>query len=168
MVETGVLHENDRVELLGGELVPMSPKEYFHERMKAALIYFLVRGLPDAFRAIPETTFYLSDDTFIEPDFVIFPKERGLKGLKGPEAALAIEIAVTSLSYDLKRKPRIYAHFRIPELWVVDAKQRILHVHREPDGEAYRSVTRFETHESAEALLIPGLKIALGDLDLEI
>ncbi|MFM2443221.1 MAG: hypothetical protein RJB09_407, partial [Pseudomonadota bacterium] len=93
MVEVGLIEEDERLELLGGELVPMSPKGYFHERVKLALIEFFITNRPERFRIIPETTFRLSDDTFIEPDFLVFPASVSLRDLKGPDAVLAIEVA---------------------------------------------------------------------------
>ena len=166
MVEVGLIEEDERLELLGGELVPMSPKGYFHERVKLALNAFLVRKCPDRFRVIPETTFRLSDDTFIEPDFLVFPASVSLRDLKGPDAVLAIEVADSSLGYDLGRKPRIYTQFVIPELWVIDAKKLVTHVHRDPTAEGYAEVTVHESDALLAPLMVPELAVRLGSLDL--
>ncbi len=166
MVEVGLIEEDERLELLGGELVPMSPKGYFHERVKLALNEFLVRKCPDRFRVIPETTFRLSDDTFIEPDFLVFPASVSLRDLKGPDAVLAIEVADSSLGYDLGRKPRIYTQFVIPELWVIDAKKLVTHVHRDPTAEGYAEVTVHESDALLAPLMVPELAVRLGALDL--
>src|SRR5687767_9460150 len=72
MVEAGIIAEDDRFELIGGEIVPMSPKGIQHETLKAALNDFWVRHLPREFRLVPETTFRMSEDTFVEPDFVFY------------------------------------------------------------------------------------------------
>src|SRR5580693_7553901 len=81
MVAAGVMEEDERVELIGGELVPMSPKGIEHEVVKTALVDRWSRGRPDDCRLAPETTFRLSVDTYLEPDVVIYPRETGLKGL---------------------------------------------------------------------------------------
>src|ERR1700689_2897459 len=83
MVAAGVMEEDERVELIGGELVPMSPKGLAHEVLKTALA--------DRWYRLPErhvdlaiaTTFRLSEDTYLEPDVVIYPRATGLAGLPG-------------------------------------------------------------------------------------
>ncbi len=69
MVEAGVLDEDERLELIGGELVPMSPRGGRHELIMSALAYHWGRACPETCRLIGETTFRLSDDTYLEPDF---------------------------------------------------------------------------------------------------
>src|SRR5215211_6892117 len=70
MTRAGIFDEDERFELIGGELVPMNPKGIHHEVLKGALTYHFVRHTPDEFRFAPETTFRLSEDSFIEPDFI--------------------------------------------------------------------------------------------------
>lgn len=166
MTAVGLIEEDERLELLGGELVPMSPKGYFHERVKLALAEFLYRHCPSGFRVIPETTFRLSDITFVEPDFLVFPASVSLRDLKGTNAALAIEIADSSLGYDLGRKPRIYAQHGVPELWVIDAKTLVAHVHRVPAGEGYANLTLHPAEALLTPLQVPELALALSSLDL--
>ncbi len=77
MVAAGVMEEDERVELIGGELVPMSPEGIAHEAVKTALAerwHRLPRGAVDLAVA---TTFRLSEDTYLEPDVVIFPRATG-------------------------------------------------------------------------------------------
>src|ERR1700678_3398107 len=74
MVAAGIIDEDERVELIGGELVPMSPKGSRHEAIKAALLDRWFRARPESCRLVPETTFRLSEDTYLEPDIVIFPR----------------------------------------------------------------------------------------------
>ncbi|MDB5643338.1 MAG: hypothetical protein JWN07_2655 [Hyphomicrobiales bacterium] len=166
MVEVGLIEEDERLELLGGELVPMSPKGYFHERVKLALNMFLARNCPERFLIVPETTFRLSDDTFVEPDFLVFPASVSLRDLKGPDAVLAIEVADSSLGYDLGRKPRIYNQFAIPELWVVDAKKLVTHVHRGPTADGYSDVSVHEPEALLTPLMVPEFAVRFASLDL--
>jgi Uma2 family endonuclease len=166
MVEVGLIEEDERLELLGGELVPMSPKGYFHERLKIRLNLFLARNCPDRFLIAQETTFRLSDDTFVEPDFLVFPTTVSLRNLKGPDAALAIEVADSSLGYDLGRKPRIYSQFGVAELWVIDAQKLVTHVHRGPTPEGYAEVTAFASDALLTPSQVPELALRLASLDL--
>src|SRR6202453_2026800 len=74
MVAAGVMEEDERVELIGGELVPMSPKGNQHEVVKTALLDRWYRVRPQDCSLTPETTFRLSEDTYLEPDVVIYPR----------------------------------------------------------------------------------------------
>ena len=74
MVAAGVMEEDERVELIGGELVPMSPKGNHHEVVKTALLARWYRASPDDVLLTPETTFRLSEDTYLEPDVVVYPR----------------------------------------------------------------------------------------------
>ncbi|MBB4004110.1 Uma2 family endonuclease [Aurantimonas endophytica] len=161
-VETGVIPEEERFELIGGEIVPMSPKGMTHERIKMWLNEQLVRNLPAQFATNPETTFRLADDTFLEPDFVVFERAAGLERLDGATCLLAIEIGLSSLSYDRGRKAEIYAAFGIRELWVIDGRRLETRVFREPGAEGYRVVSDVEAGEALEPLEVPGFMVRLA------
>ena len=66
MVETGILSEDERLELIGGELVPMSPKGSRHEVVKSFLVDRWIRMRPPSVLVTQETTFRLSEDTYLE------------------------------------------------------------------------------------------------------
>ena len=87
--EAGFFRKEDRFELIGGEIVPMQSKGARHERVKMDLNLHLARTLPPEVAFIPETTFRLSKDTYVEPDFTLFPRSVGIKGLNGETALLA-------------------------------------------------------------------------------
>jgi Uma2 family endonuclease len=163
MVETGILGRNERFELIGGEIVPMSPKGIRHERLKQWLMEKLVKGLPDQCQTIPETTFYLSDDTFIEPDFVVYPRTSGLENLSPETCLLAIEIADSSLKYDLGRKARLYAEFGIGEVWVVDVNDLSATCHSQPSKDGYQSVEKHQRGSALTPQRVEGISPNLGD-----
>jgi Uma2 family endonuclease len=163
MVAAGIIAEDERFELIGGEAVPMSPKGLRHERLKTWLMMQLARKLPATIAFTPETTFRLSPDTFLEPDFVLYDAATGLEGLNGATCLLAIEIADTSLDYDRGRKALIYAAFGIGELWVIDAVTRITTIHREPTPTGYRQVVDVRPEDALTALAVPGLGLRLSD-----
>jgi Uma2 family endonuclease len=165
MVRKGLIPEKERFELIGGEIIPMSPKGNWHENVKRMLIRHLVKQLPDHLQLIPETTFRLSKDTFIEPDFLIYPTEVQIAGISGANVLLAIEVADSSLSYDLNRKPMLYAHFGIRELWVIDAKKRETTVHLDPAAGTYRTIAVHGPEARLSPSLAPELSVALGELN---
>ncbi len=167
MVKAGILQEDDRIELIGGELVPMSPKGNHHEILKAALLHYWIGRLPDSIRLIPETTFRLTPDTYLEPDFVFYDKATTLKGLNGQTAHLVIEIADSSFVYDMGRKAALYAGFGIRELWVIHAVRLETRIHREPSTEGYRSIIDLPADQALSPAFAPELAVTLSALDRE-
>ncbi len=166
MVEAGILHEDERVELIDGELVLMSAKGNHHEVVKADLLRHFYQALTDDIMLVPETTFRLSPNTYLEPDITFYRRSEGLKNLRGDTALLVVEIADSSLSYDRGRKAQLYARFGIRELWVIDAVRLATRVYKQPIGGSYESIE----DKAAEDLLIPGaapsLSVRLSELDL--
>jgi Uma2 family endonuclease len=166
MAAAGILDEDERIELIGGEIVPMSPKRDHHEILKSALTVHWARRLPADLMFVTETTFRLADDTYLEPDFVFYPKSTGIRGLSAANARLVVEIADSSLGYDLGRKASLYAGFGITELWVIDAVHLQTHVHREPTATGYRSIVTYPPGQRLVPQAAPELGVVLEELEL--
>ena len=115
---------------------------------------------------MPETTFRFTEDTYLEPDFVFYPKASGLKKLSAATARLVVELADLSLGYDLGRKAGLYAGFGIQELWVIDAVKLHTHVHRDPTAEGYRNIVKVASDQRLTPLLAPTLAVTLSELTL--
>lgn len=166
MTAAGILPEDERIELIGGEVVPMSPKGNQHEALKAALNFYWVRKLPDDLMVVTETTFRFTEDTYLEPDFVFYPKASGLRNLSAGTARLVVEVADSSLAYDLGRKANLYAGFGIAELWVIDAIRLHTRIHRQPTVTGYRDIS----DHGPDARLVPQLEsklaVTLSELEL--
>jgi Uma2 family endonuclease len=167
MTAAGILEEDERVELIGGEIVPMSPKGNQHEILKAALNHYWVPRLPKHLRLVTETTFRLTLDTYLEPDFVFYPKATGIRGLSAATVPLVVEIADSSLGYDLGRKSGLYASFGIAELWVIDAVRLVTHIRRDAAPEGYRLVLEAAADQQVVPEAEPALSVVLGQLELE-
>jgi Uma2 family endonuclease len=166
MVDAGVILDDERFELIGGEVVPMSPKGDRHELLKISLTNFWVKRIPDDLRLAPETTFRLDEDTFLEPDFVFYRTSTGLVNLRPENALLTVELSDSSLGYDLGRKARLYASFGIRELWVMDAVKLVTHIHRRPGIEGYEEKTTASPDDLLTPSFAPQLAVALGSLTL--
>lgn len=164
MVEAGILSEDDRVELIEGELIEMAPKGDDHESLKDPLVMRLARALPDPLSVSVETTLKLSADTYVEPDVLIYDSSHGRAGLGPDTVLLAIEIAASSLAYDLGRKPDLYARHGVRELWVVDVKARCTTIHKGPSEDGYAHVSKHDEGDALSPLLIPDLTLKLSDL----
>ena len=163
-VEHGLIDKKEGFELIGGEIVPMSPKGLFHERLKTALMIYFVRALPPGVLVSQETTFYLSEDTFLGPDFVFYDEADGLEKLNGETCLLAVEVADSSLSYDRGRKANLYASFGVKELWVVDVRARSIRVFRNPTPTGYANVVDIAGDAAVTALNVLGLALKLASL----
>jgi Uma2 family endonuclease len=166
MTAAGIHDEDERIELIGGEIVPMSPKGNHHEILKAALNLYWARKLPAHLVFATETTFRLSPDTYLEPDFTFYPKAPQRAGLTAATVPLVVELADSSLGYDLGRKAGLYASFGIAELWVIDAVRLHTHIHRDPISSGYRSVTMATPDRPLVPQGVPELAVTLAALDL--
>lgn len=165
MTAAGILDEDERIELIGGEIVPMSPKGNEHEILKVALTIHWARSLPADLLFATETTFRLTLDTYLEPDFVFYPKATGIRGLHAETALLVVEIADSSLGYDLGVKAGLYARFGIRELWVIDAVKLQTRIHRDPAPGGYRSIVDRSASESLIPQEVRQLAVTLAALE---
>ena len=166
MVAAGILDEDERIELIGGEVVPMSPKGNHHEILKARLTVHWARRLPDRFNFVTETTFRLTPDTYIEPDFVFWDNAAGISGLKPEAVHLAVEIADSSYAYDIGRKAALYASFGIPELWVIHAVRLETRIHKKPSPQGYLDIADFGPDAELVPAFAPELAVRLSALEL--
>ena len=166
MVADGIIEEDERFELIGGEVVPMSPKGARHELVKAEVNeYFQRLGLTDL-RIVPETTLRLDEKAFLEPDFCVFPRSVFPGDMRGHDVLLAIEVSDTSLAYDRGRKISVYAAFGIPEVWVIDANSLATFVYRQLGAEGYRTVLEVGPAEEIAAIRAPAVGYSMARLGL--
>ena len=167
MVRAGIIDEHERFELIGGEVVPMAAKGARHEQVKIALNRFFQRAAPERLEIAQETTLRLDKDSFVEPDFCVFRRGLDLRLLDGEAVLLAVEVADTSLAYDLGRKIGIYAAYGVPEVWVINATTLVTRVHggRNPSG--YSEMTDLTYLQCLTPGLVPELAVRLADLGLE-
>lgn len=166
MVEAGILAEDERIELIGGEVVPMSPKGDHHEMLRAALSHYWISRLPPDLMVAQVTTFRLDADSYLEPDFVFYPMASGIRGLGPDTARLVVEIADSSRAYDLGLKASVYARFGIVELWVMNAVTLSTRIHRDPTATGYRTIADLPSTSALEPLAGAELAVTLSDLDL--
>lgn len=167
MVAEGIILEDERFELIGGEVVPMSPKGNRHEVVKSALQqYWFPRVVGSPINLITETTLRVGQDEFYEPDFLFWPRSIPLEDVTAANALLIVEVADTSLRYDLGAKADIYSRLGLCELWVINAETLVTTVHRDPQASRYGTIETKQPSERIEPSRAPSLAVTLGTLDL--
>jgi Uma2 family endonuclease len=164
MQEAGIISEDEKFELVEGEIVPMQAKSHIHELIKSTLLLKLARSLPNSLWLGVESSIYLSSRTFLEPDLVIYPNGMKLEQVKGSDVIIAIEVAASTLPYDHGLKARIYARHGVRELWVIDANERRTFVHTEPSGEAWRTIRTLEPDADLRIEAMPQFSARLSEI----
>lgn len=145
MVGAGVLGPEDKVELIDGEILVVSPEGPRHASTIDLARRALERVFPAAYFVRPGHPLAADDASLPEPDLLVVPGDPAnyLDRHPGSEdAVLVVEVSNSSLPFDLDRKLRLYARAGVPEYWVIDLVNRCVHVHEDPLGDAFRRVTR--------------------------
>ena len=159
LIDAGVFGEDERVELLDGILVRMSPKTPRHERAVRWLARWLIRALDEPYEVGVGNPLTIGSSE-PEPDLVVF--ERGTPEPYHPATAvLVIEVAVSSRQRDLVAKPSVYVAAGIPEYWVFDVDAERLVIHRQPGSDGYG-----ETFDAAPDTELRALTTAIPPLSL--
>jgi Uma2 family endonuclease len=141
MAETGILRPNERVELIRGVVRRMSPKNWAHVVATTKVYKRLDRALEGKAAVFQESPLKLvSLDSEPEPDILAISSPNiEAYGSEGTKPLLIVEVAESSLRYDLNVKAGLYAEAGVPEYWVVNLVDRELVVFRVPHEGGYRS-----------------------------
>lgn len=162
LAEAGILDEEDRVELLEGEIVMMSPIGGRHAACVTRLTHLLVRAAGEGAVVRVQSPVRLDDRSEPEPDLCLARSRSDFYAAGHPEPGdvlLIVEVADTSIGYDQQVKLPLYARAGIPELWIVDLGRDAVDVYRGPSRDGY--VER-RTFQAGEELQLPGLAAVLA------
>jgi Uma2 family endonuclease len=167
MAEVGILKPTDRVELIKGDIVEMSPPGRRHIAFVDNLTQLLVTRLAGRAIVSVQNPVVLADDTEPQPDLAI--RRHRAVPYKNREAyaedvLLLIEVADTSLRYDRSTKLRLYATADIPEYWLVDCVTESVEVYRTPDAEGYRDVSRIAGEGTVSVRAFPDVALRIGEI----
>lgn len=164
LAESGVIERLGRVEVIDGVIVKMSPSWTPHSKAHLLIGSFLVVHLADRFTLGADHLVMFGDGGMHAPDIAVFDKGMDKKAPDSSDLRLAVEVADSSLGYDLGDKADIYAAHGVPELWVVDLEHRTLVIHRDPGETVYGSVVTQPWTDSASPLIAPDLTVRLADI----
>jgi Uma2 family endonuclease len=167
MGEVGILTEDDRVELIEGELVAMSPIGSEHSGTVNALNQCLVEAIGRRGVVAVQNPVRLDDLSEPQPDFSVLKPRADFYRRATPrpdEVLLIVEVADSSLAYDRNVKRSLYARHAIPEFWIVNLVAGEIEVCRTPEGEQYTSISRVGRDGVLEPQLLPGATIPVAAL----
>ena len=125
------------------------------------------RAAPEGVFVVSEPQFNLGEDTYVVPDILVHPAGIKTPDVRGVDALLVVEIADTSLAYDLQTKARLYASHGVPEYWVINAATLVTNLHSEPSGAAYGAIREIAPGGLISPALVPPLAVSLAALDLD-
>ncbi|MGH2769065.1 MAG: Uma2 family endonuclease [Actinomycetota bacterium] len=167
MAEAGILGEDDRVELIEGEIIAMAPIGSPHAGCVTRLTELFIRGVEGRATVIIQNPVRLDGHTEPQPDLMLarrrddFYRERH----PGPDdVLLLVEVADTSGRYDRGVKLPLYASAGIPEIWVIDLIQHRLEAYRSPSPDGYGEVLELGAGDRVAPIAFEDLLIEVGEL----
>ena len=164
MIDAGVFGEDERIELLAGAIVRMSPQSLAHVHAIVYLTELLARALPARFQLRCQVPLTLARSE-PEPDFAVVERRAAQRAARHPKTAvLVIEVAVDSLDKD-RAKAAIYAEASVQEYWIVDVAHRCVEVRRRPR----RTLGAYAEHAVARSgeltsAALPGIAVPIAAL----
>jgi Uma2 family endonuclease len=168
MGDAGILTEDDRVELLAGEIIDISPIGPLHAGTVGRLTALFASRLGTrAFVWIQNPILLRSEDSEPQPDVALLRPRSDFYTSAHPEAQdvyLIIEVADSSVEKDRDVKFPIYARAGIPEVWLLHLVAGRLEVHRYPTPDGYQDVDRLQRGASVAPQAFPDLVLAIDDL----
>lgn len=156
LVEQGAFL-NERVELVFGTVVAMSPTDPSHVRSTTLLARMLILALGDRAEVHCQQPIAATDDSQPEPDICV--TSGGSWTEHASRAHLVIEVARTSLAYDRGEKSLLYGVAEVAEYWIVDLVNGLIEVRRDRDRGTWRSIATFRRGDVVTMLAFPDVSI---------
>ena len=167
MAEAGILTEDDRVELLDGEIVAMTPIGKRHAGIVARLERLLHHSIGDNAIVWGQNPIRLDRYGEPEPDVTLLKERTDFYTDRPPrpdDVLLLIEVADTSLRYDRGSKLRAYARARIPEVWIVDLTTDRVEVYREPRDDRYTDRQVAGRHATLAPVNVRAVRVRVSEI----
>lgn len=167
MAEAGLFSEHDRVELIEGEVIKMSPIGSRHTGCVNRSNAILNRKVGDIAIVSVQNPIRLNDFSEPEPDLALLKPRDDFYSQSHPTAAdvlLVIEVAETSVEYDRGVKIPLYAQAGIPEAWLVNLPKEIIEIYTQPKNGKYQKVQRLKRGKPLVSPTIAGLSLSVDDI----
>ncbi len=169
MDDEGYFGDEKHLELIGGRIYSLAPISLQHASGQSDVVYVLRSLLGDrlqasGLRVVGSASLHIDDLNAPEFDAAVIA-ETAERFLRPADTRLVVEVAVTSMTRDLKKKPRLYAGAGVPEYWVVNKRRSQVHVFRRPqDGDYADRLGPFHVNDVITSLFAPDVAIPVRDL----
>ncbi|HEY2737186.1 MAG TPA: Uma2 family endonuclease [Thermoanaerobaculia bacterium] len=167
MAEDGLFAEDDRVELIEGEIVEMSPIKNPHATGVRRLVALFQQAVGRRAIVDPQNPVRLGEWSEPEPDVKLLAWRDDFYAAAAPiaeDVLLLVEVADSSAGYDRRVKAPLYARHGIREYWILDLPGKVLEVHRRPGPDGYAEVRRLRRGDSIAPEALPDTVFAVSDL----
>ncbi len=167
MAEAGLFSEGDRVELIEGEVVEMSPTGSHHQGCVDELNALLASNVGRTAIVRVQGPIRIDDYSEPEPDIALLKPRADYyrKSHQAPaDVLLVIEVADTSADYDRNVKLPLYARAGIPEAWLVILPKDLIEVHSQPKNGKYQKVQRLKRGKTLVSSTVPGLSFSVDEI----
>lgn len=163
--EAGIFHEDDRVELLNGDIVIMAPIGIRHMNAVRRLINKMAARFCTHCFVDAQNPLVIDSRSMPQPDLLLLRSELNEAAAPGPDdVLLLVEVADSSLIYDQTDKLGAYACNGISEYWILDLTRNELLVHRDPDGRTYRTVLCVKKDDSIAPQAFPDTPVPVAEI----
>ena len=164
MAQIGILSRDARVELIEGEIVDMAPIGSKHAAYVTRLTRELLHAVGYDAIVFVQNPIILGDLSEPEPDLALLkPKANDYEDAlpQAEDILLLIEVADSTIDYDRQIKAPLYAHFSIPEYWLINIEERSIILFQKPIQRQFTSITTLPLPASLSPILLPQIQIAL-------
>ena len=167
LADEGILHEDDRIELIDGEIIVMSPINSPHASGVRAFTVEFHKKVGDRAVVSVQDPIHLSDNTEPQPDIGLLRYRDDLYAGAHPtpdDILLLVEVADSSLERDREKARESYAKHGIPELWIANLRDEVIERYRNPTLDGYEDVDIFNRGDAISPGLLPDVEFAIDDL----
>jgi Uma2 family endonuclease len=167
LVAAGVLGEDERVQLVEGEIVEMSPQSAAHATAVCLVEEALRRTFGEGFVVRVQLPLALGPESEPDPDVAVVrggPRDYRDRHPTGEETVLVVEVAESTWRFDRERKGKVYAEAGVGEYWILSLEERVLEVYRGPGGGGYREGLRYGEGDAVVPLARPEARVEVAEL----
>jgi Uma2 family endonuclease len=167
MLDAGILTEDDRVELIEGEIIQMAPIGSRHAACVSRLNQLFSREVGERTIVSVQNPIRLGEHSEPEPDVTLLRPKPDFYASAHPTPAdvlLVVEVADTSMEYDREVKIPLYARAGVSEVWLVDLTGNVVELFSGPSGDSYREVRRVAAGQTLSPAALTGLTIPVDQV----
>jgi Uma2 family endonuclease len=166
MAEVGILDPDERVELIEGEIIQMSPIGPRHAGCVINATRLFITRLGERMVLSPQNPVTIRPRSEPQPDLTLLRPRTVSYSEAHPtpqDVVLAVEVADTTVRFDRLVKARLYARSGIGELWLLLPNDQTVEIHREASADGYARVTRHGADQAVSALAFPDVAFTVSD-----